>query len=57
VSASPQAPHEVAPLAPHEACLLEVVNNGTLDDVRGLKGFGPKRASAILNTERSTVLS
>lgn len=31
-----------------EACLLEIVNNGSLKDLQSVVGFGPKRASAVL---------
>jgi hypothetical protein len=51
VNASPKAPQEVPAnpgALPDEACLLEIVNNGTVDQVRGLKGFGAKRAAAVL---------
>lgn len=44
---------EIAPPSPQELMALALINHGSLEDLRGLKGIGPKSASAIIEYRSS----
>lgn len=49
------APADIAPPGPQELMALALINHGSLEDLRGLKGIGPKSAAAIVEYRSSCV--